>query len=118
MKIAKNNIQFQNTLVNSFIYLEKWLQKGLKKSEYIEIKFHNTPDNDDSRSYEIILLYYGGRSSKQWLIWKDKLFKALDRQGVSTGFQRYMFAERLLTGDTKATFNQAVLGHITNEEFT
>ena len=42
-----------------------------------------------------------------WLVWKDKLLKALDGQSISTVPSRYMFTERLLTGDTKATFNQA-----------
>ena len=40
---------------------------------------------------------------------KDKLLKALDGQCISTGPQRYSFTERLLTGDVKATFNQADL---------
>ena len=40
---------------------------------------------------------------------KDKLLKALDGQGISTGSQRYMFTERLLTGDAKAIFNQTAL---------
>ena len=35
--------------------------------------------------------------------------KAFDGQGISTGPQRYMFTERLLTGDAKTTFNRAPL---------
>ena len=34
---------------------------------------------------------------------------ALDGQGISMGPQRYTFTEDLLTGDAKATFNQAAL---------
>ena len=37
------------------------------------------------------------------------LLKTLDGQSISTGPQRYTFTERLLTGDAKATFNQAAL---------
>ena len=40
---------------------------------------------------------------------QDKLLKALDDQCISTEPQRYTFTERLLTGDAKASFNQAVL---------
>ena len=60
-------------------------------------------------SYEINLPYYGGGSPEVWLVWKDKLLKALDAQGICVGIQRYTFTERLLTGDAKATFNQAAL---------
>ena len=55
------------------------------------------------------MLYYGGGSPEDWLVWKDKLLKASYGQSISMGPQRYTFTERLLTGDTKATFNQAVL---------
>ena len=47
-------------------------------------------------------------NEEQWLIWKDKLFKVLGDQGISTGPQRYSLTERLLTGDMKAIFNQAL----------
>ena len=72
------------------------------------IKCHNTPANNDSGSYEINLPYYGG-SPEEWLVWKEKLLKALYGQGISTGPLWYTFAERHLTGDTKSTFNQAAL---------
>ena len=54
-----------------------------------------------------------------WLIWKDKLLKALDGQSISMGPSRYMFTERLLTGDAKATFDQAALdiGILTVDNF-
>ena len=41
---------------------------------------------------------------------EDKLLKALDGQCISTSPLRYKFTEGLLTGDAKATYNQAVLG--------
>ena len=73
------------------------------------IKCHNTPGNNDSRFYEINLPYYGGGSPEEWLIWKDKLLKALDGQSISMGPSRYMFMESHLTDDAKAIFNQAAL---------
>ena len=100
----------QSPLAKPIINLEMPLEKVLKKGEYIAIKFHNTPGDNDSRSYEINLPYYGEGSPEEWLIWKDKLLKALDEQSISMGSQRYTFTERLLTGDAKATFNQAALG--------
>ena len=39
-----------------------------------------------------------------------KLLKTLDGQSISTGPLQYTFTERLLTGNAKATFNQAALG--------
>ena len=47
--------------------------------------------------------------TEEWLVWKDKLLKALDCQGINTRSLRYTFTERLLAGDTKANFDQAVL---------
>ena len=47
------------------------------------------------------------KASLLWRDLKDKLLKALDDQGISTGPLWYKFTERL--GDTKATFNQAAL---------
>ena len=99
----------QSQLVNPIIDLERPLEKVLKKGEYITIKSNITPGDNDSGSYEINLLYYGGGSPEEWLVWKDKLFKASDGQSISIEPQRYMFTERLLIGDAKAICNQAVL---------
>ena len=71
---------------------------------HIAIKCHNTPGDNDSGSYEINLSYCRGGSPEEWLVWKDKLFKALDGQGIGTDPQRYIFTERLPTSDAKATF--------------
>ena len=109
MKIAKNELRIQSPLVHPINDLERPIENVLKIREYKAIECHNTPGDDDSGSYEINLPYYGGGSPEEWLVWKDKLLKALDGQGISTGPQRYTFTERLLTGDAKATFNQAAL---------
>ena len=53
--------------------------------------------------------YYGGGSSEEWLIWKDKVLRALVGAGISTVHLRYMFTECLLIGDATATFTQAAL---------
>ena len=81
----------------------------LKRGEYTAIKCHNTPIDNDSGSYEINLPYYGGGSPEEWLVWEGKLIKALDDQSISMGPLQYTFTEHLLTGDTKATFDQAAL---------
>ena len=81
----------------------------MEKGEYIAINCHNTPGDNDSGFYRINRPYYGGGSPEEWLVWKDKLLKALDGQNVNTGPLWYTFTERLLTGDAKATFNQAAL---------
>ena len=109
MKIAKKKVRITTPLANPIIDLERPLEKVLKKGEYIAIKCHNTPGDNDSGSYEINILYYGGGSSEELLVWKDKLLKTVEGQSISTGPQRYTFTERLLTGDAKATFNQAAL---------
>ena len=96
----------QSQLVNPIIDLERPLEKVLKKGEYIAIKCHSTPGDNESGSYEIKLPYYGGGSPEEWLVWKDKLLKASDGQSISIGPQRYMFTERLLIGDAKATFTR------------
>ena len=67
----------------------------------------DTPSDSDSGSYEINLPYYGGGSV--WLVWNDKLLKALNAQSICTIPQRGTFTERLLTCDAKATFKQAAL---------
>ena len=105
-EISSNVISIGEPNIN----LERPLEKVLKKEEYIAIKCHNTPGDDDSGSYEIKLPYYVGGTPEEWLVWKDKLLKALDGQSISTGPLRYTFTERLLAGDAKATFTQAALG--------
>ena len=99
----------QTSLVNPITDLEKLLEKILKKGENIAIKCHNTPGDNDSGSYEINLPYYRGGSPEEWPVWKGKLVKALDGQIISTGPLSFTFTERLLTGDAKATFDQAAL---------
>ena len=73
------------------------------------IKCHNIPDDNNSGSYEINFPYYGGGLPKEWLVWKDKLLKAICGQNISIGPQRYLFTERILTDDAKTTFNQTSL---------
>ena len=51
MKIAKKKVKMQNPLGNPIIDLERSFEKVLKKSEYIAIKFHITPGDNDSGSY-------------------------------------------------------------------
>ena len=85
MKIAKKKVGIQSSLVNPIIDLEWPPEKVLIKGEYIVIKCHITPGDNDSRSYEINLPYYKEGSLEEWLVWKDKLLKALDGQSISTG---------------------------------
>ena len=87
MKIAKKKFRIKTPLVIPIIDLERLLEKVLRKGEYIAIKFHDTPGDNDSGSYEINLPCYGGGSSEESLVWKDKLLKALDGQSISTGPQ-------------------------------
>ena len=109
MKITNKKIRMQTLLVNPIIDLERLVEKVLKKGEYLAIKCHNTSGDNDSGSYEINLSYYGGGSPEEWFVWNDKLLKALHGQSISTGPLQYRFTECLLTGDAKATFNQAAL---------
>ena len=94
MKIAKKTVKMQISLVNPIIDLERPLEKVLKNDEYIAIKCHNTPGDNGCGSYEINLPYNGGGSPEKWLVWKDKLLKALDGQSISTGPLRYTITER------------------------
>ena len=68
MKIAKKKVRMQISLVNRIIDLERPLEKVLKKYEYIAIKCHNTPGNNDSGFYISNLSYYGGGSPEEWLV--------------------------------------------------
>ena len=99
----------QTSLVTSIIDLERPLEKVVQKCEYIAIKCHNTPGDNNTGSYKINLLYYGGGSPEECFVWKDKLLKALDGQSISTEPFWYTFTERLLTGDAKAVLNQSAL---------
>ena len=78
MKVAKKIVRIQSPLVNSIIDLERLLEKVLKNGNYIAIKCHNTPGDDDFGSYEINLPYYRGEAPEEWLAWKDILHKAFD----------------------------------------
>ena len=60
MNIAKKKVKMQTLLVNPIFDLERPLEKVLKKCKYIAIHCHNTPGDNGSGSYEIILPYYGG----------------------------------------------------------
>ena len=73
IKIAKKNTKTRTLLVNSLIGKESSLEETLKKGEYIATKSQNMPDEMNSRSYEINLLYYGGGTAEKLLVWKDKL---------------------------------------------
>ena len=99
MKISKKKVRIQSPLVNPIIDLERPLEKMQKKGEYIAIKCHNAPGDNDSKSYEVNLPYYGGVSPEEWLVWNDKLLKTLVGQSISTGLLKYKFTERLLRGD-------------------
>ena len=109
MKIPKKKVKFQTPLSNPAIILERPLEKILQKQKYIAIKCHNTPVDNDIASYYINHPYYGGGSSEEWLVYKDKLSKIFDGQDIIMGPQRYLFTERLLRSDARATFNQATL---------
>ena len=91
MKISKKKVRIQIPLVILIIDLERPLEKVLKKGEYIAIKYHNTPGDYDSGSYEINLPFYGGGTPEEWLVWTEKLLKALDGQSISMGPLRYTF---------------------------
>ena len=70
---------------------------------------HNTPDDNNSECSEIKLPFFRGGTPEEWLVWKNKLVKALDGQFIiSTELQRCLFTKKLLTGDAKVTFNQSV----------
>ena len=69
----------QTPFLNPIIDLERQYEKILKIRKYIAIKCHNTPDDNDSRSYDINTPFYRGESLEEWL----KL-KALDGKGIST----------------------------------
>ena len=53
MKIAKKKVRMQTCLVNPIIDLENPLEKVLKKGEYIAIKCHYTPGDNDSGSCDM-----------------------------------------------------------------
>ena len=48
MKTSKKNVKFQNPLVNPIIDQERLLENILKKGEYIALKCHNTPGDNNS----------------------------------------------------------------------
>ena len=58
MKIAKKKFKVSTPLLNPIIDLEMPLEKILKKGEHIATKYHNTPGDNDSRSYEINLIFF------------------------------------------------------------
>ena len=68
MKIAKKKFIMRSPLVNPIIVLERPPEKILKKGEYIVIKCHNTPGDNDSRFHETNIPYYGGGPAEEWLI--------------------------------------------------
>ena len=82
MKIAKKKLRIQSPLVNPIIGLERPLEKVRKMGDYIAIKYHNTPGDNESGSSETNLPYYGGGTLEEWLVWKDKLLKVLRGQGI------------------------------------
>ena len=59
-KIDKKKIRIQTPLVNPIIDLERSVKRILKKGEYIVIKCHNIPVDNDPSFSAINLLYYGG----------------------------------------------------------
>ena len=78
------------------INLERPLEKVLQKGEYIVIKCHHILGDNDPGSYEINLPYCRGGTPEEWLVWKDKLLKAIYGQSISTGPLRYTFTEMLI----------------------
>ena len=109
MKIYKKKVKFGTLLVNLINAQKIQLEKILKKVEHIAIKCRYIPSDTDSGPYEINFPYYDGESPEKWLLQKDKLFEAIDRQSISMGPERYKFTKKLLTGDAEVTFNQVIL---------
>ena len=93
MRTSKKKSKMRTSLINLIIDLERLPENVLKNREFIAIKYHNTYSVNDSGLYEIILPYYGGGTPDEWLIWKDKLLKALEGQGISIGTKRHTFTE-------------------------
>ena len=64
-------------------------------------------------TYEINFLYFEGGSPElcddKWLLWKDKLPRALEGQWIGTSPNLYNFTKRLSTSDAKSIFNHAAL---------
>ena len=85
MKIIKKKVQFRSTFVNSIINLDRPPEKILKWKVYIEFKWNNTPNNNDSGSYEINLTYYGEGSPEEWVVYKFILIQAHNGQSNMIG---------------------------------
>ena len=68
MKNAKKKVEMQTQLVSLIINLEMLLETIIKKEEYIAIKCHNTPGDNDRESYEINFPYVGGGSLEEWFV--------------------------------------------------
>ena len=68
MKIAKKQSINNTPLVNPIIGLARPSVKTLKMNKYKAIKCHNTLGDVNSCTYKMNLLYYRGRSSKEWLL--------------------------------------------------
>ena len=88
--------------------MERPLEKVLKKGDYIAIKCHNTPGDNDFGSYDIDPSEED--HLKSGLSGKTNYSNNLNGQSISTRPLRYTFTKCLLTGDAKA----AVIGRCTS----
>ena len=107
LEIAKKRFKCRTPLLHPIRDLERPLENIFKKDKCRTIKYHNIHGTPESESYVINLPIYRRGTPEEQLAWKDKLLKALVSQRINTGPQRYICTERLLTGNTKATLNQA-----------
>ena len=70
-------------------------------------KCHNNPTNVSSTTYKIGMTYFKDGIPKEWIQYKNRLTRCLDRQGGKTGPAKFALAGRLLMGRALSDFNNA-----------
>ena len=90
------------------------LDKYSKAGKFDEkIKYRTNPSDDSSTTYEIRMAYFKEGSPEDWLLYKNRLARCLDRQGATGGPVKFALARRMLMGRALADFNNVASVRIT-----
>ena len=87
----------------------KRLEKTKEGKQKEKIECRNNPSDADSTTYKIPMVYFRDRTSKEWLLFKNKLAWCMAGQNVTDRATKYTLARQLLARRALADFNHAAM---------
>ena len=93
--------------LSAVIPLDRPVPKKLNKSDYETLKLRTDPEDNQSPTYEITLVFFSTGEPEVWLDFMKTVDKVFKGQHLTTGPARYSLYRRALRGDALAAFESA-----------